>query len=262
VFTFLLTKKWIAVTLVVILVQPALWSLSQWQWRRLSQRLAYNSVVLRDQALPPVSIGTLRHSATSSNGITYGTDSEWRSVYATGTWDVAHQVLVRKKSQESDLGFWVITPLDLSDGSVLMVNRGWRAAEKSATDTPTVITPPAGVVETLGRIRNVKARTKTKPNDLPVGQVDVVAPTEIVSGTSTIRDVYIEMTNSRPNSVSSDLKPIPAPTITEGPHRSYALQWIFFMIMTVIGWVILVRNEVLGRTQSGKVYEASSESAN
>lgn len=175
---------------------------------------------------------------------------------------MSHQVLVRKKSQESDLGFWVITPLVLTDGSVLMINRGWRAAEKSATDTPSVIPPPIGVVETLGRIRNVHARTKPKPNDLPVGQVDVVAPIEISPGDTTVSDIYLEMTNSRPNSVSADLSPIPGPTITEGPHRSYALQWIFFMIMTVIGWIILVRNEVLERRQNSAGYEASSESAN
>ncbi len=249
-------------TLVAILVQPALWSLSQWQWRRLDQRLTYNHVVLHDQALAPVPIGALTHTKPSPDGIQYGTDSEWRSVYATGTWDVTHQVLVRKKSQESDLGFWVITPLVLTDGSVLMINRGWRAAEKSATDTPSVITPPNGVVETLGRIRNVKTRSKPKPNDLPIGQVDVVAPQEIVSSNTTVSDVYLEMTNSRPNSLSADLTAIPAPTITEGPHRSYALQWIFFMIMTVIGWIILVRNEVLERRQLKDDQEASSESAN
>jgi len=226
------------------MLQPALWSLSQWQWRRLHQRQAYNSVVLHDQALAPITITQLPHT-TSSDGIHIGSDHEWQSVYATGTWDLAHQVLVRKKSQESDLGFWVMTPLVFSDGTALLVNRGWRAAEKSATDTPSVIAPPTGTIEILGRIRNVKPRTKNAPTDLPTGQVDLVEPHEIVPGASTITDVYVEMTNSRPDSVSSDLTPIPAPEITEGPHRSYALQWIFFMIMTAIGWVVLVRNEVL-----------------
>jgi cytochrome oxidase assembly protein ShyY1 len=52
------------------------------------------------------------------------------------------------------------------------------------------------------------------------------------------------MTASRPESMSSEIRMLPAPEVTEGAHRSYAIQWIFFEIMTVIGWIILVRNEL------------------
>jgi len=52
------------------------------------------------------------------------------------------------------------------------------------------------------------------------------------------------MTASRPESKSSDIRSLPEPEVTEGAHRSYALQWLFFEIMTVIAWIILVRNEV------------------
>jgi len=57
-------------------------------------------------------------------------------------------------------------------------------------------------------------------------------------------NAYLELTASDPQSQTEDLQPILAPEIDEGPHRSYALQWIFFAIMTVIGWVILVRKEI------------------
>jgi cytochrome oxidase assembly protein ShyY1 len=53
------------------------------------------------------------------------------------------------------------------------------------------------------------------------------------------------MTASRPESKSSEIRSLPAPEVTEGAHRSYALQWMFFEIMTVIGWSVLVRNEYL-----------------
>jgi cytochrome oxidase assembly protein ShyY1 len=52
------------------------------------------------------------------------------------------------------------------------------------------------------------------------------------------------MTASRPESKTSEIRTLPEPEVTEGAHRSYALQWMFFEIMTVIGWIILVRNEV------------------
>jgi cytochrome oxidase assembly protein ShyY1 len=90
----------------------------------------------------------------------------------------------------------------------------------------------------------IPERTKPAPTDLPAGQVDRIVPTEIIEGPDTLSNAYLEMTASRPDSMSSEIRTLPAPEVTEGAHRSYAIQWIFFEIMTVIGWIILVRNEV------------------
>ena len=154
------------------------------------------------------------------------------------------QVLVRKKSLESNLGLWVVTPLQLADGTVVMINRGWTAAANSAVDSPVVADVPNGEVEVLGRIRTVQDRTKPAPTDLPYGQVDRIIPLEIVDGTETLSNAYVEMTASRPESKTSEIRTLPEPEVTEGAHRSYAMQWLFFEIMTVIGWGILVRNEL------------------
>ena len=171
-------------------------------------------------------------------------DSQWRTVEITGVWLQDNQVLVRKKSLESDLGLWVVTPLQLADGTIVMINRGWTAAANSAVDSPVVSDVPVGTIEVLGRLRDVTERTKPAPTDLPEGQVDRIVPTEIVDSPDTLTNAYVEMTASRPESRTSEIRSLPAPEVTEGAHRSYAIQWIFFEIMTVIGWIILVRNEV------------------
>ena len=171
-------------------------------------------------------------------------DSQWRTVEITGVWLQDNQVLVRKKSLESDLGLWVVTPLQLADGTIVMINRGWTAAANSAVDSPVVSDVPVGTIEVLGRLRDVTERTKPAPTDLPEGQVDRIVPTEIVDSPDTLTNAYVEMTASRPESRSTEIRSLPAPEVTEGAHRSYAIQWIFFEIMTVIGWIILVRNEV------------------
>jgi cytochrome oxidase assembly protein ShyY1 len=152
--------------------------------------------------------------------------------------------LVRKKSLESNLGLWVATPLQLTDGTIVIINRGWTAAANSAVDSPVVADVPSGTIEVLGRLRVVQERTKPAPTDLPTGQVDRIAPTEILDSPDTLSNAYVEMTASEPESLTSEIRTLPAPEVTEGAHRSYAIQWIFFEIMTVIGWIILVRNEV------------------
>ena len=250
---FLLKPKWVALTLLVLLLQPSFWALSQWQWRRLHQRVAYNSVIVQNQSQSPVPLEKV--ISPSGSNFTLDNSLQWRPIEFHGTWDVAHQVLVRKQSYASNLGFWVVTPLTSTSGLTVLVNRGWIAAGNSAINSPAIAKPPAGQVKVVGRARIVSPRAKARPNDLPIGQVDAIQPKEVVPNTRIVADTYLELTASDPQSMTSDLQPILAPEIDEGPHRSYALQWIFFAIMTVIGWIILVRKE----TQETRSAEAENE---
>ena len=237
----------------MLLTLPAFNALSNWQWRRLHVRQAFNSTILDAQALPTVALTTLENTSSKP---TVPTTAEWRTVGATGTWNTGEQVLVRKKSFESDMGFWVMTPLVMNNGHTVLVNRGWIPARNSALDTPEVRTPPSGKVHVTGRLRVVPPTGPAEPHDIPQGQVNTIVPSRIVRTDPVLTNAYIEMTASRPQSLTSDLKQIDAPEVSEGPHRSYALQWIFFAIMTVLGWAIIVRNEFLLRRNQ------SAESAN
>ena len=241
-FKFLLTPKWILVTLICFGMLPAFQALSNWQWHRLSDRQVLNVQIQSQIDKDPVSLSGILIDGTESKSVP--SDTQWRTVEMTGTWLQPEQVLVRKKSLESNLGLWVVTPLRLTDGTVVMINRGWTAAANSAIESPVVADVPIGEVEVLGRLRNVQERTSPAPTDLPEGQVDRIVPMEIVSSEETLSNAYVEMTASRPESKTSEIRTLPEPEVTEGAHRSYALQWMFFEIMTVIGWIILVRNEL------------------
>ena len=236
-YSFLLKPRWIALTVVCLAVLPGFKALSDWQWNRLHQREAYNRVI-GDNMNRTVTV--LSDVATSSQQ--FNQAAEWTILETTGTWDTAHQVLVRKKSFQSEVGFWVVTPFVTSD-TTIMVNRGWIIAGNSAIDSPTVQNPPAGEVTIQGRVRIIKSSLDPQPADLPSGQVDRIVPTQIALSDRVIANGYLELIQSKPDSVL-ELKTMAAPEISEGPHRSYALQWIFFALMTIAGWIILVRNEV------------------
>lgn len=237
------TRRWLALTLLFALIIPSFYELSQWQWRRLAGRQAYNASIMHNRAQ---STGPIASIITSvGNDRTTDEANQWRNVQLTGTWDVTHQVLVRKKSLESDAGFWVMTPFLDQSGVTVMVNRGWRILDASAVDTPSVTPPPTGTVEVAARVRMVKARTKARPNDLPTGQVDSVQPREIVPDANPLLvNAYVEMTASRPVSNGSDLRLIPEPELDEGPHRSYAMQWLAFIVLAIVGYGILAKNEI------------------
>ena len=52
---------------------------------------------------------------------------------------------------------------------------------------------------------------------------------------------YVDLLSSTPE--QSGLTPLPLPDIDEGPHLSYAVQWVFFAIVAVGGFILLIRRE-------------------
>jgi surfeit locus 1 family protein len=41
---------------------------------------------------------------------------------------------------------------------------------------------------------------------------------------------------------------LPAPTLDEGPHIGYAIQWFSFAAIAVIGWIVLLGRDHRNRT--------------
>ena len=67
---------------------------------------------------------------------------------------------------------------------------------------------------------------------------------------ATVEPMYVEQLESTPPDDAS-LQPIVAPTLDEGPHLSYTIQWFIFSICVIVGWVLAVRRSIALR--SGKV---------
>ena len=76
-------------------------------------------------------------------------DDEYRHVQATGTWlpDASTRV---QAVTELGAGFWVLTPLQQADGSVLLVNRGFVPPEAPGRGADR---PPTGLVTVTGLLR-------------------------------------------------------------------------------------------------------------
>ena len=255
---FLLTPKWIALTLIAILLQPALYSLSQWQWRRLHERELYNSGIIKNEQHPPVSLVSVLENTSDASHLLVDTDRQWTTVALNGTWEANGQVLVRKQSYESNLGFWVVTPFQDLNGQTILINRGWTPAGSSALASPKLQPPPEGLVSVTGRLRLIAPRDNPKPVDLPAGQVDRIQPTEVTQATPIVSNGYLELISSTPESMTSELQPILPPEITEGPHRSYAWQWMIFAVMTLIGYGILVRKEIVTNRETKSAPDTAS----
>jgi len=116
-----------ALTLIVLLAVlgcVALASLGTWQVHRRAWKLDLIQRIENRVHAPPVAAPERAEWPT----ITAGTH-EYRRVRATGVFLHERETLVRA-STELGFGFWVLTPLRRSDGTLVLVNRGFVPPER------------------------------------------------------------------------------------------------------------------------------------
>lgn len=241
-FRFLIAPKWIAFHVLVAVVVVAMINLALWQLRRLDERRLFNDQVRANANQPIASFDEVGISAEQPSA------TEWRRVHATGTYVPGHQFLVVNRSQNGETGRNVVDALQLSDGSLLLVNRGF---VPNADDVPPA---PEGTIDVVGRLRASERRATGQAADEAVDELTEIRRIDIgvlaKQFTENVLPMYIERLESTPSDAAT-LQPIVAPDIDEGPHLSYTIQWFVFSICVIAGWVLAVRRSMA--IQSGKV---------
>ncbi len=233
-FSFLLRPKWIAFHLLVFFGVALMVWLGFWQLRRLDERQAFNAVVEARIDLPPVPLEELL--ATSDDP----TDLEWRQVTMSGVFE-PQQIVWFNRSQEGLAGDNILAALD-EGSAVVVVNRGFVLLGTEASAAP------SGEIDILGRLRVPIARQRgelTDSGDGPVTEVRRVDLDQLdaqIDGD--VAPFYVDLIGSVPNVSDADPAPIPSPTLDEGPHLSYAVQWFIFATSVLVGWVLAIRRSI------------------
>lgn len=245
-WALLRTRRWIAFTLLVVVVIVAFGLLSRWQWSRADERRFERLQLLEQSQAMPV---TWQAAMAQPH--------EWSPVTVTGTYDGAATVLVRQRPLNGSNGFWVATPLSEADGGTVWINRGWVAASGAATQQQSAPPPPAGTVTVTGRLRVTETVPQPVPQDLPVGQVPALDTSFLVGPGTSYDAYYLEAVSSIP--ADPEVTVLPAPEVDEGRNISYAVQWILFALVAIVGWFFFLRREA--RDDARAVETGSSANA-
>ncbi|MDT0444815.1 SURF1 family cytochrome oxidase biogenesis protein [Streptomyces johnsoniae] len=252
-YRFLLTRQWVILTLVALLMIPALTWLGFWQFDRHGQRVERNDLIAGSLAAPAVPMSEL-----SSPGAPVDPDDRYRPVTATGVYDQDREVVVRQRSNDDGaVGYYVLTPLLREDGTAAMVNRGWIAAGNDLTRMPEVPAPPGGEVTVTGRLMADESTGTTgirERQGLPDGMVMMISSEERADALGTqVLGGYLELTATDPAPADEAAQPelLPEPDHTGiGAHFAYAVQWWLFAAGVPVGWVLLLRREVQDRRRA------------
>lgn len=236
----LLTPRWIAAHVVVLILGLVCIGLGFWQLSRLDERRVANTVQQQRFEAPPTPIDEL---LTAVGGDVESL--EFRRATATGRFEPSSEQLVRSQVREGRAGFEILTPL-LRDGDAVLVNRGWVPLELGST--PVAGAPPAeGTVTVEGVVRLSEERGAIGQEDSESGEDDVVSRVDlgVVEARTGIDlvPVYLEIVGT----VGATDLPVPsaAPDFDDdGPHLSYAVQWFSFAAVGIIGYGALLRRAV------------------
>ncbi len=234
-YRFLLRPKWIAFHLLCLLGVVLMVNFSIWQFGRLSERREFNSEVRQRSALETVNISELDLSDPRA--------MQWRTAGAIGTYDPSEQVLILNRSQNGVAGLNIVTPLILDDGRAILVNRGFIGL----SETPP--SAPSGTVRVLGTMQITEQRTSGQATQASGEQSEFFRLDIALLGEQIDYDllpVALVAIASEP-SESPTLAPINPPELSQGPHLSYAIQWLIFSAAVIVGWVLAIRKSLTNR---------------
>lgn len=246
-FRFVLTPKWLAFhALTWFVLIPAFIWLGFWQRGLWQARDHAQGIVLSALAAKPVAL-----DGVDPAGHAVAQSQQWTMVSATGHYDTAHQFMVRNRSQNENPGWYVVTPLVLSDGTAVLVNQGW-VPESQTSDDPLTTPPfppvPTGTVTVSGALQPDETTATTRIRDdtssLPTNEVALIAKPDMSGRVPyQLHDGSIQLTGSSPAPVAGAAQQIPGPSYDNTMYIAYMIQWWVFALVMPFTWLKLILRE-------------------
>lgn len=231
----LLTPRMIALHVLVLAVLAVLVSLGSWQLQRLGEASARADAITDRLQREPVPIGQLLDGLTTAE-----TDRleqlEFRPVTATGRWRPDDEVLQRGRAHGGLAGLGLLTPLELDDGTTVLVRRGTVPFDNELRPPVAAAAPAAGTVTVTGTLE----RPVPQPDgglaqrDPDEGDLEVVFNTDLDRLGRQLPEplrpmlLRVDPTTTTPGQLPL---PPPRPAPDRGPHLSYAVQWFSFALI-------------------------------
>jgi len=236
-WAFAFSKRWFGYLALVIVFAIVCCLLGFWQLSRRADARVEIDRIDSNYASEPAPIGDVLESLDD-----FDESEKWKPVEVTGRYLRDEQVLVRNRPYNGSPGFEVLVPLQLADGTIFIVDRGW-VSPGSSQDTPDEVPlAPSGEVTVVARLK--AGEPTIAGRSAPVGQIATVHLEDLADrlGEPTFTGAYGLLASENPAPAEAPLQSS-KPERDEGPHLSYAFQWFVFAIMGFFGFGWALRQE-------------------
>jgi cytochrome oxidase assembly protein ShyY1 len=184
-------------------------------------------------------------------------------VEARGTFDGAHETVLRNQVRHDKVGVDVLTPLRLANGSAVLVDRGW--VRGSARSGVTTDPPPAGNADVHGLLHTSSSFAAGDTVDhladghLAVPRVDLRAIGATVPYRLSRVWIEAQAIEPAPTGNAPELPQPPPPDPVN--HLEYAIEWFAFALIPIVGWPIALRRLVRQRSAATNPNSESTASS-
>ncbi|WP_431977240.1 SURF1 family cytochrome oxidase biogenesis protein [Micromonospora haikouensis] len=246
-YRFLLTPRWLGILALTLVAAAVMVLLGNWQLDRYRGRTAINERIDAGSRMTPVPLRDAVPAPTGGGG-TAGPapadEATWSRVTVTGRYDTANIVLVRGRTVDNRVGFEIVTPLVLADGTAVLVDQGWvPPAPGGALAQPQLPPVPPGEVTVVGRVH---------PTESGAGAVDrrdgrletrrIAVPRLARELPYPVYGAYVLLDEQTP-AADPVFQAVPIGHTNNWQNFGYVVQWWIFAVMTLFGYGWVARRE-------------------
>lgn len=227
--------RWLSWFLLASLFAASCVALANWQFDRRDQAVSKIQRMVDNYEKPPISLESL-----SPLSIEEVTPFEWTPVEIEGRYLTDQELLVRNRPIAGQPGFLQIVPFETLDGEVVVIERGWIPADSDLAPA-TSMTPTNEQKIVTARVRLGEL---TPNRDSPEGLATSIHLESLQDKLSSEieQSFYLRLITESPGEASTP-QPLRKPTLDEGNHLSYAVQWILFALMGFFALFWAIRQE-------------------
>lgn len=236
--------------LLVLAVAAGCVTAGMWQWDRLEQAREVNALAAERMGAAPLDLAEL----TAPDAAPDLAELEHRRVEATGTFRPEEEVLQRNRQEPvGNQGMHVLTPLELDDGTPVLVRRGW--VPRGLDEPPvTEAAPPEGRVRVTGLLELPVGQPSFGARDPDDGHLERVFHADTARLDRQVEGSLFPMVVrlDEPVPGAGELPMAPgAPELDEANHFSYAMQWFSFAALAVITYAVWLVRRLRRGTDDG-----------
>ncbi|WP_083684156.1 MULTISPECIES: SURF1 family protein [Actinoalloteichus] len=244
-YRFLLQPGWITMTVAVLVFAAiSVFMLSPWQLGRHDDKLAQNEAIERSQSSEAVPLDTIVPPDAAP-----GEDAVWQQVAVEGRYLPEGETVARLRSVHGEPAYEVLTPFALTDGTTVLINRGFVRPDDEGR-VPDVPGAPTESTSLTARVRLDENDTRRRAAFEEDGRLHVYA---VNSGTVSeavdipLRAGYLQLTADQPGGLGA----LPLPRLNSGLNLAYGLQWVAFGAMALGALIFFIWREAHPKPEAG-----------
>ncbi|MFJ3956631.1 SURF1 family protein [Arthrobacter sp. NPDC090010] len=236
-YRFLFSRRWLSYLVLAIIFAIACVFLGRWQMGRMDETNATIKRIDTNYNATPLPFAQARNLFVQMDAA-----KEWSQVSLKGRYLSEDQRVVRNRPLNGQPGYEVVVPFRLDTGETVIVDRGWLPIGNKENGYPdTIPAPPQGEATVVVRVRPSEPALN---RGAPQGQIATIDLSQYGTQLSypILQGAYGRMASESPAPATAPAQ-LPMPTLDDGTHLSYSLQWFAFGVLMLFGFGYAARQQ-------------------